>query len=76
MPKAVERGGYSPIPRRDTRAGEYILSEKIKQGKNHLKLLRIMNNISIILNVLNEEIIFNLIENRKEFKYSIQRMIL
>ena len=23
MPKAVERGGYSPIPRRDTRAGEW-----------------------------------------------------
>ena len=22
MPKAVERGGYLPIPRRDTRAGE------------------------------------------------------
>jgi len=27
VPKAVERGGYLPIPRRDTRAGEWVTGD-------------------------------------------------
>jgi len=29
VPKAVERGGYLPIPRRDTRAGEWEIWRRI-----------------------------------------------